>query len=324
MLMMNSKCKSLRSNNDGLKIVLITQGISRVVNPLVESRHNIVGIVESAPRNKHSLLYKSYRSIKGFVGKLACYCRRKKIPYFYMKNGCDHAIETWLKKISPDIIVVYSMSELLKTNIYSIPPKGTINLHPSYLPEYRGPNPDFWQYYDMEMRPGISVHYLDAGEDTGDVIIQKRIDITLGIKSPDRLDHLVGVEGSKLLIKALNAIKVGDYERIKQKILSPTNRARNLVLEEHPAIVDWVNWPIEKVWHVLRGSELWLNALPQPKGFFRGQRWVIENLEMCESNNATLGEIYNENGKYYVAVKNGRIYLSLFFNLKAFVLSFLR
>lgn len=87
-------------------------------------------------------------------------------------SSCE--LESWVKSLSPDLIVVYSMSQLLKENIYSIPRFGTINLHPSYLPEYRGPNPIFWMYYNMEKQGGVTVHYIDQGEDTGNIILQKR------------------------------------------------------------------------------------------------------------------------------------------------------
>ena len=110
---------------------------------------------------------------------LKSFAKKEKIPYYYMNKGSDKNLENWVKCINPDIIVVYSMSQLLKENIFSIPKYGTINLHAGLLPNYRGPFPYFWMYYNTDKKGGVTVHYIDEGEDTGDIIYQEVYDIPL-------------------------------------------------------------------------------------------------------------------------------------------------
>ena len=177
-----------------MKIVLITQGVSRLVHPLLESDHDVVGIIESAARNygkSNNLCFDLISSIKNKIFKprvtLKELAKRKNIPYFLFCNNTDQQLSQWLVQKDADLCVVFSMSRLLKKEIFSIPKHGTINLHPSFLPEYRGPNPDFWQYHDCELSPGVTVHFVDEGEDTGGIICQQRGEVELGIKSTEIL-----------------------------------------------------------------------------------------------------------------------------------------
>lgn len=309
--------------------MIITMGMSRILKPIV-SIHNVVGIIEPASRNiktnQKSLIFKALKDVYSIFKKeiktLKSYSQEKKIPYYYMDNGSDKNLEKWVKNISPDVIVVYSMSQLLKENIFSIPKYGTINLHSALLPRYRGPNPDFWMYYDGVKEAGVTVHYIDKGEDTGDIIYQEKYDFPLGLKSPQMLDLSVGKIGVKLLLKALENIE--NLPRTVQPKESPTKKARNIKADEHKNIIDWQNWKIERIWHLLRGTELWLNALEKPSGIYRDQRWIIEDFEKCCTKNYEVSKIHKENNTHFVACKDGKIYLSLKFSLKNFVLAMVR
>ena len=316
--------------NNKLRVILITQGVSRLVKPLLNSKFEVVGVIESAPRNYndngfyYSLLRlgsRLYSKLTSTDVSLKFFCNSIQKPYLFMTSNNENKLQDWVKSLKPDVIVVFSMSQLLKENIFSIPKLGTINLHPSYLPDYRGPNPDFWQYYHMEMEPGVTVHYIDKGEDTGEIITQERVHIPLGTKSPERLDKLIGKVGVNLILEALGDLESGKVKTTIQPKKSSTPRARNLKPEEHASIIDWHEWPAERIWHVLRGTELWLNAIPKPKGVYYGQRWVVEELEKFSGQNVTPGTVYRRNGRSCVAVREGCIYLACSFNLKQLLIT---
>lgn len=316
-----------------LRILLITQGVSRLVRPLFESEHQVIGVLESMSRdfdgskNKSILvriLKKIYSTVKKQDVFLPDFCSKKNIPYNFIWKKNSTEIADWIKSLKPDLIVVFSMSQLLKDEILKIPRLGVINLHPSFLPSYRGANPDFWQYYDMEMNPGVTVHYVNAGEDTGDIIYQERVHIPLGTKSPARLDKLIGELGASLVLKAINAIAQGSAPRIPQPAQSPTPRSRNLKPEEHKKIIDWQHWPIERVWHVLRGTELWLNAITPPNGLLAGQRWSIQEYEKTEVPQDTPGKIGRYNNRKCVFTKDGVIYIGIDFDIKKSILKILQ
>lgn len=79
--------------------------------------------------------------------------------------------------LAPDVIVVAGFSRILRADVIGIPTRGCINVHPSLLPRYRGPNPIYWVLANGEAVTGTSVHYVDEGIDTGDVIAQREIPI---------------------------------------------------------------------------------------------------------------------------------------------------
>ena len=311
-----------------MRIVLITQGVSRVVVPLLNSGHEIVGILESMPRgydaSKKTILLDLLKKLYSLANRgnvfLPGFCKNKGIPYNFLWAGNSEHIEGWLRALQPDLIVIFSMSQLLREDVLRIPRLGVINLHPSFLPEYRGPNPDFWQYHDMEMNPGITIHYVDPGEDTGDIIYQERIFVPLGTKSPERLDKLIGELGVPLLLKALDAVAQGNAPRVPQPAQSPTKRARNLKIEEYKRIIDWERWPIERIWHVLCGTELWLDAVPPPAGLLSGQRWSIKDYEKIESSVGPTGTIGRHKRRRCIFLRDGVIYIDIDFDLKRSIL----
>jgi methionyl-tRNA formyltransferase len=307
------------------RVIIITQGLSRIVEPICIS-HNVVGIIESKSRKKFNMFFRFFRFLYQLLKfknvTLKSFTSKKNIPYFYMKNGSDSMLEEWVKNLEPDIIVVYSMSQLLKENIFNIPKYKTINLHPSLLPNYRGPNPWFWIYYNMDMKSGVTLHYIDKGEDTGDIIYQKEYDIEPGMKSKEMQDLAIGKIGSSLILKALSNYK--KLPRKKQDIVDISYcRARNIKDSEHQSFIKFEEWSVERIWHFLRGTESWLNALDQPKGFYRGQRWIIKEYENSSFNKYKPGGIYKSKNKYFLVCKNGIIHLEIRFSLRNLIFNFL-
>ncbi len=146
---------------------MITMGVSDIVKPLLASHHKVVGIIECAPRNStknestrqrfYDIAKRVYSKLRKQPLHLEDIARARKIAYYYMNNGSDGNLQKWVQGLEPDLIVVHSMSQLLKANIFTIPRFGTINLHPSLLPKYRGPNPCFWMYFNMDLNGYIRV-----------------------------------------------------------------------------------------------------------------------------------------------------------------------
>lgn len=294
------------------RVIIITMGLTRIVEPIVSSGVcDVVGLIECAPRIKQKKhIINILTSFMTFHKSLTLkqYADNRKIPYFYMEKS-NEKLKSFVSALTPDLMVVYSMSQLLKEEVFSIPRLGTINLHAALLPKYRGPNPDFWMYYNMDLIKGVTVHYIDKGEDTGDILLQDSFEIPLGMTSPEVNDIAIGKIGVNLLLNAIQNIE--NLPRKKQPENSPLPRARNIKISEHRTIIDWDNWSVEHVWHVLRGTELWLNAFPQPHDLFHlGTRWKIGEYKKTITN-LTLGKVYhNKFGiKYLVPCKDGLIVL---------------
>ncbi|WP_354011347.1 methionyl-tRNA formyltransferase [Endozoicomonas lisbonensis] len=217
---------------------------------------------------------------------------------------------------NPDLIIVYSMSQLLKKTTLEIPRLGVVNIHPSYLPYYKGANPWFWQYYDMLEEFGVTLHYIDEGMDTGDIIYQEKYPVPLGMKSPEMHDHAIGDIAVRMLYRLIEKISLGhELQRTKQPI-TKLKIARNIKPEEHSQIVSWYEWEITRVWHLLRGTESWLNSIPQPRWLYSGQRWEILDYHKCDTSDYKVGKIYKKNSKYFLVCKDGIINLKVSLKMK--------
>ena len=298
-----------------MKVVLVTQGVSRIVPPLADFLGpDLIAVIESAPRS-----YKARKMLfRGlFKRDLARYARKRSIPYFLLSKINQPECIDWLNTLSPDIVVVYSMSQLLSSEFLAIPRFGCINLHPSLLPKYRGPNPWFWTYYYQDVQSGVTLHFLDPGEDTGPIVDQRRFEVPLGIKSPELQNLAISQLGVDMIINTLKKIKTGSVlESTPQPASSSTVRARNLKLSEHAHIIKWSEWSVERIWHLMRGTELWLNCIEQPSGWMKGLRWSIDGYEKTDFNHSDtrlLGTLSSDGNGRYVICRDGliRIHVNL-------------
>ena len=83
-----------------------------------------------------------------------------------------------IQTLSPDIVVVVYYDRILKKQVISIPKQGCINLHMALAEEYQGCYPTTWAILNNEKRTGITIHYIDEGIDTGDIIAQCEVPLT--------------------------------------------------------------------------------------------------------------------------------------------------
>jgi methionyl-tRNA formyltransferase len=135
----------------------------------------------------------------------------------------------FLKQISdlnPDLIVVVAF-RMLPEAVWSLPPKGTINLHASLLPDYRGAAPINWVIINGENETGITTFFIEKEIDTGKILFQENTAISPDMNAGDLHDILMQ-KGAQLILKTVAAIAANKYEAIEQKKISIKN-------ELHPA-----------------------------------------------------------------------------------------
>jgi methionyl-tRNA formyltransferase len=192
--------------------------------------------------------------------------RKARVPYMLLTKESRDLLPGFVARAAPDVICVASLSHLLAPEVLEVPRHGVINLHPSMLPRYHGPFPWFWQYHDFQLDIGITVHVLDAGQDTGPIIGQEPVRLGLGLDVADALDQVAPV-GARLMAKAVRGLEDGSAEPRAQPTHSfPTAR----IVERHERFIDWERWPIERVWHFMRGTYPWVDpvdyddSLPRP------------------------------------------------------------
>ena len=105
-------------------------------------------------------------------------CKLFQVPLLRAKKINSDEVYEAVKQVQPDLCVISHFERLIKEPILSIPKLGFINLHPSLLPNYRGMAPQHWPIINGDKEAGITVHYVDEGTDTGDIIIQRRFPLT--------------------------------------------------------------------------------------------------------------------------------------------------
>lgn len=137
------------------------------------------------------------------------------IPTIDAPNINDVKIVSKVKEDKPDIIVSGYFDQIIKKNLIKIPSFGIINIHLSMLPEYKGVKPVFWVLKNNEYKTGITIHIVEEGLDTGDIVIQKEIDI-FPTDSVDSLTKRMSIIGSEILQTAIGNIQLNKLELKKQ------------------------------------------------------------------------------------------------------------
>jgi len=82
-----------------------------------------------------------------------------------------------LKSYIPDLLISIAGNQIFKKQIFNLAPKGCLNLHTALLPKYRGLMPSFWVLKNNEKQTGVSVFFVDEGIDSGEIVVQKTIEI---------------------------------------------------------------------------------------------------------------------------------------------------
>ena len=167
-----------------------------------------------------------------------------------------------LKQMKPDAMVVVGYGQIIPQSIIDIPPRGIINVHASLLPKYRGAAPIQWAVANGETRTGVTTMRIDAGLDTGDMLLKWETQIgpeenvlELGARLADA--------GAQLLVETLRDNPVP----VKQDSTAATYAP---ILKKEDGEIDW-NWPARKIFNRSRAFLPW----PGAYSFFRGQLFHV-------------------------------------------------
>lgn len=120
-----------------------------------------------------------------------------------------------VRALEVDLIVVAAFGRILTRALLESPRLGCINVHPSLLPRYRGPEPFYWVLANNDETTGVTIHYMDEEIDTGDVILQKEFEIAPGDTEITLKERSVQV-AAKLLSEAIPLLLAGKAQRVGQ------------------------------------------------------------------------------------------------------------
>lgn len=180
---------------------------------------------------------------------LKSYAKKNNIDFLVLENINDEKSIKLLSKYKADLFVSMSYNQILKSEIINLPPKGFINCHAGALPFYRGRNILNWVLINDEKEFGVTVHYIDEGIDTGDIILQKKEKITDRDTYSTLLDRATKI-CAKLLYESIINILESKVSRVRQKdIDSKGSYYRKRVVGDE--IVNW-NWSSRKIFNFVR------------------------------------------------------------------------
>lgn len=139
----------------------------------------------------------------------------RQIPVWEVSRLSDPQTISLLAEYQVDVICVACFSQRIPREILDLPRLGCLNVHPSLLPANRGPVPLFWTFRKGEGQTGVTIHLMDEGMDSGDILAQEGIEVPDGI-SYAQLEFQCAVLGGKLLTRAVWDLSRGCAVRLPQ------------------------------------------------------------------------------------------------------------
>ncbi len=209
-----------------------------------------------------------------------------------------------LSDMKADLIVTAAYGRILPKRILDIPEKGCINVHASLLPAYRGAAPINHAIINGERYTGITTMLMNEGLDTGDILLQKKIEITENMTA-GQLHDILAVEGAALLLETLDLLAGKKIKAVPQEESKATYAP---VMTRESGLIDWTKSSCE-VHNLVRGTEPW----PCSYTFLCGKRLKIWKTELCRQEmtvvtpgiiiNSTADGIFVSCGKGIIAIK---------------------
>jgi len=212
----------------------------------------------------------------------------------------DAAFQDEIKEFEADIFVVVAF-KILPESLFSIPKSGSINLHGSLLPKYRGAAPINWVLINGETETGLTTFFLKKKVDTGNIIYQEKISI-----GPEEIfDELyarMSERAGPVIEKTLDLIETGKVNLNTQDDSKATPAPKIMPFD---AMIDW-GFPPQNVINFIRG----LSSVPGAYTAFRGKRLKIfraKKIDIAPEKAARPGQIIRDKHKLIAAVAEGAV-----------------
>ena len=166
-----------------------------------------------------------------------------------------------LEKLAPDCIVIIAYGQIIPARLLSIPKYGWINLHASLLPKYRGAAPINWAIANGETKTGVTSMRIDAGMDTGEMLLQREIEIDPEETAPELAARLAEA-GSSIIVETLRGLMAGTLRGRAQDNSQATYAS---VLKKEDGRLDW-NRSAQDIYNRIRGFTPWPGAYTTFRG----------------------------------------------------------
>lgn len=212
------------------------------------------------------------------------------IPLYGIKRVKANETLRILKSLAPALGIVACFPRLVPEALLAVPRHGFLNVHPSLLPNYRGPAPIFWQFRAGEQHTGVTVHWMDGQFDTGPIAAQRTVPLSDGISEHDAT-RLMARAGGRALVDVLHHVIGGELPYRRQPLggsYQPWPHADDFAVS--------AKWPARRIFNFMRASAVW----GQPYILeLDGQQFLLSDV-LSWSNYATIDTPYELHGNTIV------------------------
>jgi len=221
---------------------------------LIKGEDKIVGVVTQPDRPRGRGKVVSPTPVKAFA-------LENGLKVFQPLKARGKSFIEKMAEIDPDLLAVVAYGQILPQGLLDIPRFGAINVHASLLPKYRGAAPIQWAIICGERQTGITTIKMEAGLDTGDILVQSKV----AVKEDDTAKSLhdrLAEEGSRVLMETISRLKEGSLKPIPQNHSQATYAP---VLKREHGIIDWSN-EARIICNWIRGLDPWLGCFTTWEG----------------------------------------------------------
>lgn len=239
------------------------------------------------------------------------------IPILQPNKLDDKEFIEKLKEYNADLFLVIAFRKLPKV-VWELPKKGTINLHTSLLPEYRGAAPINWVLINGENKTGVTTFFINEKIDQGDIILQKKINLDQNITA-GQLHNLMIHDGIEIVNKTINLIDENDVQLIYQSKKDEFKAAPKLNKE-----LQKINWQksIIEIHNKIRGLSPFIDQTTMLKDVsICPCAWFFLNSKRVKIQKSSIVEIVNK--ERYLDTDN-KNYLNVNFKNKALSLEIIQ
>jgi len=215
------------------------------LDKIYKSDYEIAAVITSPDKQ-------SGRGLKINESAVKKYAKLHKIKILQPEKLKDELFLNQLKNLNANLFIVVAF-RMLPELVWKMPKLGTINLHASLLPQYRGAAPINWAIMNGEKKTGITTFFIEKEIDTGNIIAQRKVEIITTDTAGSLHDKLM-IEGSELLLETIKRVEKNEIRPIKQGGINidgvPLKLAPKIF---KPACKIDFNKPVKEIYNFIRG-----------------------------------------------------------------------
>lgn len=258
---------------------------------LVEHGYPVVGVVTAPDRP-------AGRGLQLRPSPVKEYALSQGLKVLQPEKLRDPDFQAELAALAPDLAVVVAF-RMLPEAVWRMPRLGTFNLHASLLPDYRGAAPINWAVINGERRSGATTFFLDKAIDTGQILLQKDLDIPEDWSAGDLHDHLMDM-GADLVLQTVQGIESDSLQPFPQDE-SIIQHAAPKIFKEHCRI-DWQQDAV-RVRNLVRG----LSPFPTAWTTLDGKVLKVYRVVLSDETPGTPGAVLIDRGRLHIACGSGAV-----------------